>query len=525
MSNNRENWGSKLGLILAMAGNAIGLGNFWRYPYLAASNGGGAFMIPYIAAIIILGIPILMVEWNLGRYGGKYGHATIGPMIYLQAREVIKPKYAIIIGSICGMFAFMVTILINSYYNHIIGWTLGYSYLSVTGKYMNKAVSTGKVFTDYIQSPGLEITFWIIALALLGLAVTRGIQQGIETWSKIMMPVLYIFGIILAIRSLTVGSPVRPDWSAIKGLNYLWNPDWSKLSWQTALKAAGQVFYTLSLGMGIIENYASYLKADDDIVLSGITTASLNEFAEVILGGTIVIPIAYAFLGPEGLGAGVGLSFISLPNIFRNMGGGQFFGTLWFLLLFFAGFTSAIAMYNYLTALLEEDLGVKRKVAAFVVFMLYVISGLPVGLEPILTKTTNLAYLTELDNWVGSYLILIFGLLEVIVGAWLFGKYWLDETNRGAYWKVKPWFFNIFVKVVSPLMLLILIVFSTRDYIKQGYFKWIPGFLEKTPQLVSWVQSARIVIILVGIIGFIESYLSIKKKYGKEITSGEKLII
>ncbi|WP_026485577.1 sodium-dependent transporter [Caldanaerobius polysaccharolyticus] len=523
MSNSRENWGSKIGLILAMAGNAVGLGNFWRYPYLAASNGGGAFMIPYIAAIIVLGIPILLVEWNLGRYGSKYGYGTIGPLIYLQARESVKPRYALIFGSVCGMLAFVVTILINSYYNHIIGWTLGYSYLSAIGTYINNDISTGELFARYIQSPSLELTFWIIAVAALGLAVMKGIQHGIEVWSKIMMPVLYVFGIILAIRSLTIGSPVRPDWSAIKGLNYLWNPDWSKLTWQTALKASGQVFYTLSLGMGIIPNYASYLKSDDDIVLSGITTASLNEFAEVILGGSIVIPIAYAFLGPKGLGSGIGLSFISLPNIFRNMSGGQIFGTLWFLLLFFAGFTSAVAMYNYLTTLLDEDLGIGRRFASFVVFMLYIISGLPVGLEPILTGTSNLVYFTELDNWVGSYVILVLGMLEMIAGAWFFGKRWLDETNKGSYWKVKPWFFNIFVRVASPLLLITLIVFSTMDYIRQGYFKWVPSFVESTPQLIPWVQAARIVLLLVGVIGFVESYMSIKQKYYREIAKNKKL--
>jgi hypothetical protein len=154
MTEKRENWGSKLGMILAMAGNAVGLGNFWRYPYQAAKNGGGAFMIPYFGALILLGIPLMLIEWNLGRQGGKYGHGTLGPMVYLQAREGMRPKGAAILASFAGMIAFGVTILVNAYYNHIIGWTLGYAYMSATGQYMDKSIDTGNFFVQYVQSPG-----------------------------------------------------------------------------------------------------------------------------------------------------------------------------------------------------------------------------------------------------------------------------------------------------------------------------------------------------------------------------------
>ncbi|WP_069649048.1 sodium-dependent transporter [Caloranaerobacter ferrireducens] len=523
MANNRENWGSKIGLILAMAGNAIGLGNFWRFPYQAASNGGGAFLIPYFAALIMIGVPVMLVEWNLGRYGGKYGHGTLGPMVYLQAREGTNPRNAAIIGALSGALAFAVTLLVNSYYNQIIGWTLGYSYLSVTGGYMDAAKSTGEIFVNYIQSPKVFI-FWILALLGLALAVTRGVQKGIESWAKLMMPVLYVFGIILAIRALTLGSPVNPDWSSLKGLNYIWNPDFSKLNWTAALAAAGQIFFTLSIGMGIIANYASYLKPDDDVVVSSLATISLNEFAEIILGGTAVIPIAYAFLGPEGVGAGVGLSFIALPNVFRSMAGGQIFGALWFLLLFFAGFTSAIAMFNYLTALVEEDLKIERSKAAWIIFFGYIIVGLPVGLEPILTKTADLMYLTEVDNWVGSYLLLVLGLIEVIVAGWLMRERALEELNRGGIWKVPTWFFNLFVRIIAPVTVAVLLFFSTKDYFKAGYFKLIPSFVADKPQLIPWVVGGRIVVIVVLIAGFIQSYISIKNKYGSELAEGKILI-
>lgn len=521
MAEKRENWGSKLGLILAMAGNAVGLGNFWRYPYTAAKNGGGSFMIPYFGALILMGIPLMFVEWSLGRYGGKYGHGSLGPMIYLQAREGVKPKTAALLGGFAGAIALGVTVLVNSYYNHIIGWTIGYAFESVTGGYMDQTKSTGEFFVNYIQSPGLVFTFWIIALAILYFAVAGGIQKGIEVLAKFMMPTIYVFGAILIVRTLTLGTPVNPDWSPIKGLDFIWSPRWSDLNWGSALAAAGQIFFTLSLGIGIICNYASYLKPDDDIVLSGIATIGLNEAAEVILGGTIAIPIAYTYLGPEGLSASIGLSFISLPNIFRTMGGGQIFGAFWFLLLAFAGITSAVAMYNYIVSLLEESFGMAKKKASLTVFFLYILVGLPVALEPILTKTADLAYFSELDNWVGTYLLVVLGGLEAIVVGWLNGKNSLEEINKGSYWKLPSWFYKVFIQFLTPVSIILLLIGSTYNNLKAGYFKIVPSFVANTPVLVPWVQAARLVMVVVLVFGFYQAYKTVKEKYGVELESGK----
>lgn len=507
----RESWGSKLGLILAMAGNAVGLGNFWRFPYQAAKNGGGAFMLPYFFALIFMGIPLMFVEWNLGKTGGRYGHGTLGPMVYLQAREKIKPKSALVWGAIAGAFAFGVTVLVNSYYNQIIGWSLGYSWLSFTGGYADKAKSTVDVFLDYIGTP-VNMIFWVIALAALGYAVMRGVQKGIEAWARIMMPLIYVFGIVLIIRTLTLGSPVNPDWSPIKGLEFIWTPRWNELNFGAAIAAAGQIFFTLSLGMGIIPNYASYLKADDDIVLSGFTTISLNEFAEVILGGTIAIPIAFAFLGPDGVGAGVGLSFISLPNVFRNMPGGGLFGGAWFLLLFFAGFTSAIAMYNYLVALLEENLGIKRSKGAWVIFALYIIVGLPVGIEPLIIRGST-AYLDSVDFWVGNVFLVILGLLEVIVCGWFYGKKGLEQINRGSYWKLPKWFYSLFIQFLTPVLIVIFLI----GFVASLNFK----SLVASP----WAVAGQIVVVAVFIIGLFQSISAIKQKYGEEIAANTVKVV
>lgn len=511
MTKEREAWATKIGLILSMAGNAIGLGNFWRFPRVLAANGGGAFMIPYFIALLLLGIPLMWVEWATGRHGGKYGHGTLGPMFYVMARESVKPRTALIFALIGGMLAFSVTTLLNSYYIHVIGWTAAYTIYSATGAYYG--VDTVQFFFNHIANPQMVLATWLIPMILLFIAAYRGVSKGIEAFNKVMMPLLYVFAVLLAVRSITIGSPVRPEWSSLAGLNYIWKPNFEVLSknfWVISLAAAGQIFFTLSLGMGIIQNYASYVRKGDDIALSALTTASLNEFAEVILGGSIAIPIAYAYLGPEVVKSGsLGLAFMALPNVFTSMGDvGRFFGTIWFLLLFFAGWTSAIAMYNYLTALLEEDLNINRRIGSLIVFILYFLLGLPVALD------SSLTYFGELDNWVGSYLLVVLGLFDVIVAVWLFkpSNLW-KELHEGALIRV-PTFFKYILMTLTPLYILILLIGTTIDYYNQGVFA------QADPLIVG----ARIAILIILVIGAVETYMAVKKKYREELAKNQVLV-
>lgn len=527
MAEQRDKWASKLGLILAMAGNAIGLGNFWRFPYQLASNGGGAFMIPYFAALFLLGIPVMWVEWTTGRYGGKYGHGTIGPMFYLMARESVKPKTALIFGLIGGMLAFSVASLLSSYYYQIIGWSAAYTYYSLTGAYFGQ--DTVKFFLSYVANTKAVIFFWGLTMVILGIVIGQGVSKGIERWVKVMMPLLYVFAIILVIRALTLGSPVKPEWSSIRGLEYIWKPNFQALSknfFKISLAAAGQIFFTLSLGMGIIHNYASYLGPEDDVALSGIATVSLNEFAEVILGGSLAIPIAFAYLGPEqAVKGGVGLAYMALPNVFSNMPAGQIFGAFWFLLLWFAGFTSAVATYNYLVAMLEEDLKIDRKIGTWVVFAWLFLLGLPVALD------SSLVYLSELDMWVGSYFLVLLGLFDIIVAVWLFkpDNFW-EELHKGAFMEVPGWIKPIMV-YIAPLLMFVLLLGNTRDYWKMGALamhvskEYVEGVLGGSyPDAVPLVFRARVVIIIILIVGAIEAYMAIKKKYGEELEKNEVII-
>ncbi|WP_324735291.1 sodium-dependent transporter [Thermococcus sp. SY098] len=523
----RDRWATKLGLILAMAGNAIGLGNFWRFPYQLASNGGGAFMIPYFIALFFLGIPVMWIEWTTGRYGGKYGHGTLGPMFYLMARESVKPKTALIFGIIGGMLAFSVSSLLSSYYYQVIGWSAAYTYYSLTGAYFGQ--DTVKFFLNYVANLKAVIFFWGITMVLLGIAVGQGVSKGIERWVKVMMPLLYVFAILLVIRALTLGSPVKPEWSSIKGLEYIWTPNFTALKqnfFKISLAAAGQIFFTLSLGMGIIHNYASYLGPEDDVALSGLATVSLNEFAEVILGGSLAIPIAFAYLGPEqAIKGGVGLAYMALPNVFMHMPGGRIFGAMWFLLLWFAGFTSAIATYNYLVAMLEEDLKIDRKVGTWLVFIFLFLLGLPVALD------SSLVYLSELDMWVGSYFLVLLGFFDVIVGVWLFkpDNFW-EELHKGAFINVPEWFKPI-IMYIAPIFMAVLLIGNTKDYYSMGALRFhvSKAYVENVlggsyPDAVPLVLRARIVILIILIIGAIEAYLAIKKKYGEELEKNEVII-
>ncbi len=500
-----------------MAGNAVGLGNFVRFPTQVAQNGGGAFMVPYFIALFFLGIPIMWVEWVAGRYGGKYGHGTLGPAYYLMARESVKPRGALWWGVLAGMLGFALTVLLNSYYLHLIGWSAAYTYFSAAGSYFGH--NTGTFFDNYLNNHGEVFLFWGITVVLLAIAVGQGVSKGIERWVKIMMPLLYIFAIILVGYVFVIGSPINPNWSTIDGFKFIWSPNWVYLKQHFAtvmLAATGQIFFTLSLGMGIIQNYASYLGPNDDVALSGVATVSLNEFAEVILGGSLAIPIATAYasrivpanvfaqgkdaaLSWIGQHFGLGFSYTSLPNAFIQMGGaGRAFGALWFLLLWFAGFTSAIAMYNYLVALLEEDLNIKRKVGTWIVLGIYFIMGLPVIYIG--------SYMDQLDSWI-SFQLTLLALVDIIVAVYLFkpSNFW-NELHKGSYIRVPVWYKWITI-IIAPILLLIPLV---------GTFKsFVTGKIGVAP----WTA-----IIVMFIIGAIESYYAIRKKYGEELEKNEVIV-
>jgi len=472
----REQWGSRLGVILAVAGSAVGLGNFLRFPGQAAKHGGGAFMIPYFVALILVAIPICWAEWAMGRFGGRKGFNS-APAIFGTLGGKSKYRYM-------GVLGVVVPVAIYMYYVLLEAWCLGYAWSFLTGsidlgnipgQYGQQSseffsMFTGKIGDGSVFGDGSPLlTFALIAFVLNFVLIYRGVSKGIEAFCVRAMPIMAICAIIVLVRVLTLGTPNDdfPERNVLNGLGSMWNPVGKEgKSWisaltnaETWLAATGQIFFSMSVGFGIIINYASYVKRNDDVVLSGLTAASTNEFFEVCLGGLITIPAAFIFLGVAGTtGTTFGIGFETLPVVFKYMTAGRFFGFLWFFMLFLAAITSSLSMLQPAIAFLEEGLGVGRRAS---VTLLGLITSMGAGF--ILYFSGGLTALDTVDFWVGTAFIYVLATMEVILFAWIFGvDRGYDEAMRGAELTIpKVWKFVI--KYVSPTFLLVVFGFWCKD--------------------------------------------------------------
>jgi neurotransmitter:Na+ symporter, NSS family len=454
----RDSWGSRLGIIMAVAGSAIGLGNFLRFPAKVAANGGGAFMIPYFIALLLLGIPLMWIEWTLGRYGGGFGHGTAPGIFHSLWQKNRFIKYFGIIGIFGPLIIFI-------YYTYIESWTLAYSFFALVGKYsmindqagMKSFLSgfQGLERNQYFHSLKSAYIFFFITFLANVFVVFHGIKGGIEKLCNWAMPLLFGCAVILLIRVLTLGAPdaLRPDWNIGNGFGFVWNPDFSSLKHAKVwLEAAGQIFFTLSVGIGVILTYASYLSKGDDVVLSGTTAAATNEFAEVILGGSIVLPAAFVFFGATQMQAiassgTFNLGFVTMPLVLNKLPLAPLFGFAWFFLLFLAGITSSISLAQPAVAFMEDefDIGRPKAVAIFaaVTFILC---------QPAIFFLRN-GVVDELDFWGGTFFLVLFATVEVILFSWVFGmdNAW-KEIHHGADLTIPP-IYKFIIKYITPLFL------------------------------------------------------------------------
>lgn len=485
MAPKRESWASSLGVILAVAGSAVGLGNFMRFPGLLARNGGGVFMIPYFIALLIVGLPLAWLEWTIGRYGGAHGTGT-PPGIF---NVVFRKPWAKYLGSI----SMLAVIFILFYYVYLESIILGYAWFSLTGELPALAASgkTAEFFGDYISFKILflgapaNVVFYIITMLANILVIGLGVQSGIERSSKILMPTLLVLGLVLVVRVFFLPGMEQ-------GLAFMWNPDFSKiLNPAVWVDAAGQIFFTLSLGMACVMTYASYVKRDQDITLASLTANATNEFAEVILGGMIIIPTAAAVLGAAQLqqvaqGGTFGLSFITMPAMLSQLPAKEFFSVVWFLLLFFAGITSTISLLQPAQAFFTEDLKLSRGLALTALFILIVSGGLFVVFDP------SFGALSEFDFWGGNLMLLIAGFVESVLFATHIDidKGWL-ELHRGGHITVPP-VYRYILKYVTPVFLGIILVgwliFNAPAVI----------FAKEIPTVV-WITRAILVGVIIGV--------------------------
>lgn len=456
MAQKVEAWGTRVGLILAMAGNAVGLGNFLRFPVQAVQNGGGAFIIPYLVSFLLMGIPLLFIEWSTGRYGGKFGnHST--PYILDTMAKGRAWKYI-------GVFGIFTNIAVVSYYCYIESWTMSYVYHSIKGTFIGMSQSdVANFFNSYVDVahsttgiPYEAVLFYIVVLVLNTYILSKGLG-GIEKVAKIGMPLLILFGVILAVRGLSLGtsgaSTIFPNANAWDGLNFLWTPQFNSLTnpkvW---LAAAGQIFFTLSVGMGTIHCYAAYVNSKDDIALNAVSAGFMNEFVEVVLGSAIVIPIAAGYLGLDWVkqNAGFGMAFQTMPYLFQQWGTilAAFAGVFWFGLLFFAGITSSLAMGTPWVSFMKDEFGWTNNKAAWSFGLITLIVGLPT------VYFYQQGVFDEYDYWGGTVSLVIFALFETMVFSWVFGidKGW-REINTGADIKV-PLMYKFIIKYITPAMLL-----------------------------------------------------------------------
>lgn len=451
-----SSWGSRVGLILAMAGNAVGLGNFLRFPVQAVENGGGAFIIPYLVCFLLMGIPLLWVEWTTGRFGGIRGnHST--PFIFDSMNKKRMWKYI-------GVFGIFTNIAVASYYCYIESWTISYVYHSLIGTFdglsQEEVSAVFDNYTDLSENtmgiPMESVVIYILCLVLNTYILSKGLG-GVEKVAKIGVPMLLMFGAFLAIKGLTLGdsgaTPGVPDANAWDGINYLWTPQFtSLLDMKVWLAAAGQIFFTLSLGMGTIHCYASYLRQKDDIALNSLSAGFTNEFVEVVLGSLIVVPIAAGYLGLDWVinNAGFGMAFQTMPFLFEKWGDiiGTFAGVFWFGLLFFAGITSSLAMGTPWMGFMRDEFGWSQKKGAWSFGLVTMILGLPT------VFFYEQGVFDEYDYWAGTVSLVVFALCEIILFAWVFGvnRGW-DELNKGADVTL-PRFYKPVLKFIAPTILL-----------------------------------------------------------------------
>ncbi len=487
-----ENWSSNLGVVLAVAGSAIGFGNFLRFPGLAAQYGGGAFMIAYFCAFLLMGIPLSWVEWSIGRKGGRLGGHSTASVFYLISRSRYW-KYL-------GLAGVVVPLAISMYYIALEGWTLGYAWHTATGDlnfatpqeyetFFTNFTGAGSDGSIFFGGKSTLLIFFFIALLANFYLLYKGVSKGIEWFSKISMPILLITAIIVLVRVLTMGTPdaAHPERNVNQGLGYMWNPDKivlvnqntinpntkepqvldmvpagaspqqqqtqiSRLQqqypqanitrreislWQGLknpelwITAAGQIFYSLSIGFGIVCTYSSYVKRGNDIALGSLTANAANEVAEVGLAGMMIIPAAVSLLGvAAAAGTGTfGLGFNVLPQVFNSMPGGAFFGTLFFVLLAIGAITSAISILQPAVAYVEEFWSLRRVQSVCLVALLLVVGALIV----IWFTGDGLLALDTLDFWMGTMCLYFSSALYLI----MFRNVWgtaggLAELRSGA---------------------------------------------------------------------------------------------
>ncbi|RCK30662.1 sodium-dependent transporter [Thalassospira lucentensis] len=430
----REHWGSRLGFILAAAGSAVGLGNIWKFPYMAGANGGGAFLVIYLGLVFTIGLSVMLAEFVIGRMSEKN---AIGAFAKLKGG----------LWPIIGVFGVAAAFIILSFYSVVAGWTISYMIKSVTGALaVEDPAALGDIFGTFIADTTSPLIFHAVFMALTVFVVLAGVGGGIERASKILMPALFALLIVLIVRSVTLPG-------SMEGVAFLLSPDFSKVTWSTVSDALSQAFFSLSLGMGAMITYGSYLSKKENLPGSA-GWVTLLDSTVAVMAGLLILPAVFAFgFDPS---AGPGLTFITLPAVFAQMPFGAFFAFLFFLLLAIAALTSAVSILEVVVAYFVDDRGVSRKSAAviigFVIFLLGIPSSLSMGVMGDVKIIAGKNFFDLMDFISSSLLLPIGGLfISLFVGWVVWGKAQEEIAAHNGVIPIWVGAWGVIVKFIAPI--------------------------------------------------------------------------
>lgn len=439
----REQWGSKVGFILAAAGSAVGLGNLWKFPYTAGMNGGGAFVLVYFVMLLLVGFTLMMAELVLGR------HTQLSPV---GAYRKLKKKWAWV-----GFIGVLASYLILTFYSVIGGWVIKYIVTALSGGFNTTDLGqlTG-VFTNFIGNPTQPLIYHGIFMAMTLAIVMGGISGGIEKVSKILMPGLFVMMFVIMIRSLTLPG-------AMEGVKFLLKPNFAAINGKVVLAALGQVFFSLSLGMGVIITYGSYLSKEESLVEASFYIPIIDTVI-ALLAGLTILPAVFA-LGFDPAG-GPGLIFITLPAVFAKMPLGSFFAILFFILVLFAAVTSSISLLEAAVSFFVDELKWNRKTATILLGVLAFLIGIPSSLAngswSHITFIKGMNFFDSMSFFAESILLPLSGLLLCIFIGWVWGveEAIKEASNQGKLaFKLAP-VWGFIIKWVAPIAILIILVQS-----------------------------------------------------------------
>ena len=441
----RSSFTGKIGFVLAAAGSAVGLGNIWRFPYLAAKYGGGIFLLVYIALAVSFGFVLMMAEIAIGRKTGKSA---------IQAFGALDKRFTFV-----GWLTAIVPMIILPYYSVIGGWVMKYIFGFATGDGANMA--TDSYFGEYIGNVGEPLLWFGLFILLTGIVVFFGVEKGIEKFSKFMMPALIVFMIFVVIYTLCTLD------GALDGVLYYITPDFSKFSVMTVVAALGQLFYSMSLAMGIMITFGSYMKKDISIEKS-IHQIEIFDTGIAFLSGLMIVPAVFAFSGGDeaALGKGASLMFVTLPKIFETMPAGNVIGAIFFIMVFLAAITSSISLMETIVSIIMDKTKLSRRISCVIVFGFVILMGIPSSLGFNVwseVKILGLQFLDFFDFISNSVIMPIIAIITCIfVGYFIKPKTIIEEAELGN----KPFtsrLFVVIIKYVAPICLVAILVSSILD--------------------------------------------------------------